>query len=39
MAVLLDTNIICRLANANDVAREIAKDAVAALHRQNEQLF
>lgn len=38
MAVLLDTNIICRLANADDTAHSIAACAIAALHRQNEGL-
>lgn len=35
MSVLLDTSILCRLANGTDVDFPIASAAVAELHRRN----
>lgn len=39
MLVLLDTNILCRLANAFDPDYPTAFAAIMELHRQNERLF
>jgi predicted nucleic acid-binding protein len=38
MAVLLDTNILGRLANRTDVNHPIARNAIAELHRRGEVL-
>jgi predicted nucleic acid-binding protein len=39
MAYLLDTSILCRLANKSDIHHVATIAAVEALHRQNEQVY
>ena len=38
MAFLLDTSVLCRLANVTDVLHSVAADAVLELHRRGEVL-